>query len=147
LNYEGVNHYNPVFKQQAIFMKMELKKKLKKPSGLGEMKMMMDMKKIQGAFQKGVATTVAKKESRVQNEKNANVYKFNTEILATPTSLNMMNAVCLKGANVELMDELFTKMKKRRNVNPYGVPAISSTFQHQSIGPMSAAPSDGKIMS
>ena len=37
MNYEGVNHYNPVFKQQAIFMKMELKKKLKKPAGLNEM--------------------------------------------------------------------------------------------------------------
>lgn len=48
MDYEGVNHYNPVFKQQAIFMNMELKKKFKKPSGVQEVKMMMDMKKLKG---------------------------------------------------------------------------------------------------
>ena len=45
-------------------------------------------------------------EIRVKRDKElaSNVYNFNTDILCTPTSLNMMNAVCIKDANVELMD-------------------------------------------
>ena len=88
-----------------------------------------------------------KMEIRVKRDKElaSNVYNFNTDILGTPTSLNMMNAVCIKDANVELMDHLFNKMKKRRNFGAIG--GVSNTIQAQSIGPMSAAPSDGKIMS
>ena len=64
-------------------------------------------------------------------------------MLATPTSMNMMNAICLKNANVEKFDELYLKMKKRRNLQ--GV--ISNQTNNYSIGPMSAAPTNGQIMS
>ena len=37
-------------------------------------------------------------------------------MLATPTSMNMMNAICLKNADVEKMDDLYQKMRKRRNI-------------------------------
>jgi hypothetical protein len=65
-------------------------------------------------------------------------------MLATPTSMNMMNAICLKNADVEKFDELYLKMKKRRNIQ--GVISNQNT-QNYSIGPMSAAPTNGQVMS
>ena len=64
-------------------------------------------------------------------------------MLATPTSMNMMNAICLKNADVEKFEELYLKMKKRRNIQ--GV--ISNQTNNYSIGPMSAAATNGQIMS
>ena len=93
----------------------------------------------------GLLKNVKKQKVHMRDEELANVYHFRKEMLATPTSMNMMNAICLKNADVDKMDELFHKMKKRRNIQIMNTntPYTNTTFQN-SIGPMSNAPHDGK---
>jgi hypothetical protein len=74
------------------------------------------MKKINENLMKGLVTNVKKAKVRTEHEEQSNVYHFNRDMLATPTSMNMMNAICIKNADVDKMDEMFSKMKKRRNI-------------------------------
>ena len=49
-----------------------------------------------------------------EQEKSNNVYGFKRQLLGTPTSNLMMNAICIKGADVKNFDKLYSMMKKRK---------------------------------
>jgi hypothetical protein len=54
------------------------------------------------------------KKIKEQNEIDNNVYGFKRQLLGTPTSNLMMNAICIKGADVKNFDKLYQMMKKRK---------------------------------
>jgi hypothetical protein len=52
----------------------------------------------------------------MDESEKANVYGFNRELIGTPTSLSMLNAVSMKNADVSKYDFSYQAMKKRRNI-------------------------------